>query len=71
MLYAALEEYGRRHGKHIAGLADGAVLVVCTVSFVEGRTAEVHRAHGIPDERMDTGVEGLGVAGTLSEVQVL
>ena len=71
MLHAALEEHRRCHCKHITCLAGGAVLIIGTITFVEGRATKVHRAHGIPNKGMDTGIEGLGIAGTLSEVEVL
>ena len=71
MLHAALEQHRRRHRKHIARPSHRAVLVICTITLIQSRTAEVHRTHGIADKRMQTGIKRLRIAGTLSEVQVL
>ena len=71
VLDAALEEDGRSEGIDIAGATSGAMLVVGIIMLVECGAAEVHRAHGVADEGVDTAIACLGIAGALSEVQVL
>ena len=71
MLHAALEQHRRRHRKHIARPSHSAMLIICAITLIECRAAEIHRSHGIADKRMQTGIKRLRIAGTLSEVQVL
>ena len=71
MLDARLEENGGGKCKDVAGAANGAVLVVGIVEFVQRGAAKVHRADGVADEGVCAGIGGLGIAGALPEVQVL
>ena len=71
MLHTRLEEHSCGQCEDIAGAARCAALVVHTIVLVQRGTAEVHGTNGITDEGMDAGIEGLSIAGTLSEVQIL
>ena len=71
MLHATLEQYSCCQGIDITGHTMRATLIIGIVELVQRRTTEVHRAHRIADERMDTAVESLGIASALTEVQVL
>ena len=71
MLHRALEHDGSGKGKDIGSLALTAALVVGVVELIERRTSEVHRTHGVADERMDAGVLCLGITHALREMKVL
>ena len=72
MLHGRLEQYGRSQRIDIGRHPTAAARFVFRIVILVQRTAtEVHTAHRIPDERMQAGIESLGIATFLREVQVL
>ena len=71
VLHAALEQDGSSQCIDIARHAVSASLVVGVVELVECRTSEVHRTYRVANEGVSAAIARFGIAGPLSEVQVL
>ena len=72
MLHCALEQYRRGQRIHVRCHTLASFRrVLLIIIFIKGAPPEVHAAHRVADERVQSGVESLRIAGTLREIHVL